>query len=114
MPANRRRATLTATLLTLVLGLLVLTVIATSAVDRYATDQVVADLQERFFRSFSLALATRMSTALTSADRTFDEVRSLARQGRLQVGDRDALGDYLVERLRYLPDVDRLYYGDQS
>ena len=51
---------------------------------------------------------------LDSAGPTLVQERSLARQGRLPVDDRDTLGDYLVERLRYLPDVDRLYYGDQA
>ena len=71
----------------------------------------MTDLEQRVFRVTALALATRMAAQFDAAEPALSDASTRTLAGALAVEDSDALGEFLIRRLKILPQVDRLLYG---
>ena len=109
-----RLPTLSFTLLSLVTTLLVTTVGAIAFVGATIQSRSVEALQERTIAATTLIIGFVMSSQVAPTRPLLEEMQGLAERGRLDVDDPSALGDYLVERLRYQPEVAWLTYSDEA
>jgi len=114
MAARSRRVPLRAALLTLVLGLVGLTVTAIAVVSAVTSARSVADLQQRYFRAASEASSARLRAYLEPALATLADIRTQALDGRVSLRDGKDAGRYLVGRLRHLPHLAWLSYSDDA
>ncbi|MBA2448763.1 MAG: hypothetical protein H0V51_12135 [Chloroflexi bacterium] len=110
----RRRLSLRTTLLTLLVGLLILTVVSLAGLFDVNTSRSVAELEARYFRTISLAISGEVAAFLDPALPILQELSAGAQHGRVPVEDLDRLGEELVERLRYRKPLAWLSYGEQT
>lgn len=106
------RPTLRFTLVSLIVGLLLITVITIGTVALRNTRQALRELAGAHFSVVVGAVGRAERVQLTTAVSTLEELRVLAARGLLPVDDADALGVYLVERLRYLRGMDWISYSE--
>jgi hypothetical protein len=90
-------------LLTLIVGLLVTTVATVGAVAYVSLKGAIDELSSHRFAEISSATADKVRNLLEPAGDILMECETLASRGLLPVDDQDALGERLVERLRYNP-----------
>ncbi len=107
-----RRVPLRAALLTLVTGLVLLTVAATVWVSAITASRSVDDLQRRYFHAASDAIAARVRGHLEPALTALLDTRAQLHGGRVATTDADDLGRYLVARLRVLRSLAWLSFSD--
>ena len=111
---HRRRLSLRTTLLSLLVGLLVVTMGSLAGLFDVNSSRSVAELEARYFRTISLAIGGEVAAFLDPALPILEELNARAQRGRLPVDDLDALGEELVERLRYQKPLAWLSYGEQA
>jgi adenylate cyclase len=111
---HRPRFTLRFTLVSLIVVLLLSTVLAIGTVAFGNTRQGLRELAEAHFAVIVGAVGRAERVQLTTAVATLEELRVLAGRGLLPVDDADALGVYLVERLRYLRGLDWISYSEAA
>src|SRR5690348_11682301 len=93
-------------------GLIVATTIVFAiVVDRFATDIIVA-LVDRQFGTIERSVSTEVDGIVERAGGLLHELRRLTEQGLLPVDDTSVLERRLVERLRQLPQLAWISYGD--
>ncbi len=101
-------------LLTLLVGLLLLTVSSIAGVAYVNQRQSVQELAERHFAVVSTATAREVRAVLAPASTVLQELRTGARRGLLATEDPAILGEHLAERLRYERGIAWLSYSDQA
>jgi adenylate cyclase len=109
-----RRVPFRVALLTLLVGLLVLTASAIVTVGAVTSNRSIRDLEERYFRATSTAVGGEVRPYLEPAVVTLGDTRDQALAGRVRLDDPDDLGRYLASRLRHLPTVAWLSYSDDE
>jgi adenylate cyclase len=108
------RVSLRVLLLTLLVGLLLVTVGSIAGLAFVNQRQSIEELAERHFAAVSAATAREVRGLLAPARTVLEESRTRAQRGLLAVDDPEALGDQLVERLRYERGIAWLSYSDQA
>lgn len=112
---RQSRLTLRATLLTLVLGLLLVTIAALATVNYVSHARSLADLEARYFALASETVHARLQALLQPAAPTLDEaVYSAGVLETLPVGDDNAVADYGLARIRFGEGLTWFYYGDAA
>jgi len=112
---HRWWVTLRVTILSVILILLLFTVFVIGLVGYRTTRAALTDLVDRYVQVTAGSTAREIQSALIdSAEPTLAALRDMANRGLLPMNDPDRLGHFLVERLRYDPNVDWLYYGYQA
>jgi adenylate cyclase len=114
MRALPRRVTLRVTLLVLLTGLLLLTVGAIGLVALRTTSAAVEELADTHFRAISGAAALQVRGLVEPATLILQEFRTQTYRGLLPIGDPEAMGERLVERLRYERGMAWLSYSDHA
>jgi adenylate cyclase len=110
----RGRLSLRFTLLSLLVGLLLLTVASLALVAHFSANRASQELEARSFRIAALAISSQLGSYLEPAIPLLQEARLQALRGRLPVDDPEAVGDYLVERLRHQRGVGWFSYSDHA
>src|SRR5918999_4156657 len=105
------RVSLRVLLLTLLVGLLLVTVGSIAGLAFANQRQSIEELAERHFAAVSTATAREVRGLLAPARTVLEESRTRAQRGLLAVDDPEALGDQLVERLRYERGIAWLSYS---
>jgi len=108
------RPSLRLTLLTLLVGLLLVTVISLARVAQTSMSRIVADMESRLFTIGALTIGAQVDAFFAPAPPLLEDLADLAQRGGLRVNDPDALAGYLVGRLRRSPTVGWLSYSDQA
>ena len=103
-----------AVLLSLSVGLLLVTVLAIGALSLFNTQRSVDRLGVALRESISRGTADKLEALLAPARAALLEHQSAAARGLLPVGDQFALSERLVERLRHEPTLTWLSYGDEQ
>src|SRR5262245_52412135 len=93
---TRRRVPLRVALVTLVVGLLLLTVASTSLVAAITSARSVQELEDRWFRTTSEAVGDRLRSHLEPAMSALADTADQALAGRVSTKDPNDLGRYLV------------------
>jgi adenylate cyclase len=114
VPKAPRRISFRFALLTLVVGLVLLAILSVSVVSAVTSARSVADLQSRYFRTTSEAIAAQVSLFLEPALTALEDVRSQVAEGRVDVEDEADLTRYLHGRLRTLPHLAWMSYSDEG
>jgi adenylate cyclase len=115
VPRHRiERPSLRITLLTLLVGLLLVTVISLARVAQTSMSRIVGDMESRLFTIGALAIGAQIDAFFAPAPPLLEDLADQARRGGLHVDDPDELSDYLVSRLRRSPTVGWLSYSDQA
>src|SRR3954454_24450674 len=102
---RRRLPGLAVTLATLTVALVVVTAAAVAGVTALSADQAREDFTLSLMRTSAFAVATVIGRYLDPALPVLSEARHLAEQDMLAVDDPEALGSYLVERVRQRPTI---------
>ena len=100
------------TLLSLVLGLLVATVVAIGAIAFLKTSDSIETLAGQQFAAVTHATVERVQTLASAAPRILLEYEAQAHRGILPLNDLEALGMRFAERLRQNPDLAWIGYAD--
>ncbi len=108
------RPSLRITLLTLLVGLLLVTVISLARVAQTSMSRIVGDMESRLFMIGALAIGAQVDAFFAPAPPLLEDLADQARRGGLHVDDPDELSEYLVARLRRSPSVGWLSYSDQA
>ncbi len=115
LPARRWHLTLRVTILSLILGLLLVTVGILAVVGYRTTHAALEALVDQYVQMTTRTAAREIhADLLQPAEPTLEGLHDLALRGLLPMDEPDRLARYLVERLRYDPNVDWLYYGYQD
>jgi adenylate cyclase len=109
--ASTRRPSLSVTLLSLIAILLIATVAAIVAVVRVSQSLSEADLQTRAGNLGALASRLALTVELSAAPPLLAEMRSQAARGRLNMDDEQRMAELVIDRLRFVPALDRLSYS---
>ena len=109
-----RQPTLTLTLAALTVALLLVTVAAVVAVATTSANRVREDYEQRLLGFTSFSVATIAGRYLAPATPLLEEARYRAGRSTLGLDDPEALAEYLVDRVRFEPDVSFFYFGDQA
>ena len=109
-----RRVSLRTTLLTVLVGLLLVTVASVVAVSQISMNRIVGEMERRLFTIGALAIGAQVDAFFAPANPVLEDLAEQARRGGLHLDDTDALSDYLVGRLRRTPTVGWLSYSDQA
>jgi adenylate cyclase len=112
VPSRPRHVSLRVVLLALLLGLLVATVVSISMLQWSTSTRSIQELESKTFRMLVLALSSQVQSFLEPSALVLQEAQTRAEYGRLAVHDADALATYLVDRLRYQPNLSWLSYTD--
>jgi hypothetical protein len=112
--SGRPGPTLTLTLASLTVMLVLLSVGAIVAVVTFSDRQARDDIELRYGRTRAFAVTESLRRNLAQATPVLTEARLRVERGLLAVDDSKALADFLVEKVRYQPDIAFFYYGDQA
>ena len=115
-PAGGRRRTLSVrfALVGLILGLLVASGLATNAVWFFKSRATSEASNAQFFTLFASSAARRAGDFLSPAASILRDYQIRVQRGLTSVGDPEALGEILVERLRANPNLSLLYHADAA
>ena len=108
------RLSLRITLLTLLVGLLLLTVASIGTVAQISMNRIVGEMERRLFTIGALAIGSQVNGFFSPASPVLEDLADQTRRGGLRVDDPDALADYLVARLRRTPTVGWLSYSEHA
>ena len=81
-----------------------------SVSDRIALE----DIELRYGRTSTFAVTESLRRTLAPAAPYLTEARLRVERGQIAVDDPSALADYLIDKVRYRPDIAFFYYGDQA
>ena len=101
-------------LVTLLVGLLLLTVASIVVVGAITSQRSVDELEDRWFEATSAGVGGEVRPFLEPAVAALADVRSQALAGRVDLGDSEDLGHYLAARLEHLPTVAWLTFSDDA
>ena len=105
---------LTLTLASLTVMLVLLSVGSIVAVISLSDRQARDDIELRYGRTRAFGVTESLRRDLAQAAPLLTEARLRVERGLLSVDDPSSLGDYLVDKVRYQPDIAFFYYGDQA
>jgi adenylate cyclase len=105
---------LTVTLTSLTVALVLLSVGAIVAVVSISDRQARDDIELRYGRTRAFAVTGSLRQNLGQATPLLSEARLRVERGLLSVDDPSSLADYLIDKVRYQPDIAFFYYGDQA
>jgi adenylate cyclase len=109
-----RRPTLRATLLTLLVGLLLVTVLSIATVALLGVSRIVDEMETRTFTVGALAIGTQVDAFFAPTVPLLQESVEQVQRNRLRVDDTEDLSEYLVGRLRRARSVGWLSFSDQA
>ena len=109
-----RRLALSVTLQMLVLGLLLATVVAVSAVDFLSRQQATEQLDHQLLGVIAHSISSDVRAFLDAGPRTLVDLDTRTTYGRLGLEDRQRLAEFLADRLRYEHTLSRLMYGEAA
>src|SRR3712207_4682834 len=109
-----RRLSLRLTLVSLLVGLLLATVVSLATVAQLSVGGIVAELEARSFGISALAIGAQVDAYVGPALPVLDELVEQTGRGRPAVDDADALADFLVDRLRRAPTIGWLSFSSQA
>jgi adenylate cyclase len=108
------KRTFRTTLLTLLIGALFGTVVVIVAVSYWNSSRSIDELRRRHYELTARAMSREVERLLSPAPAILHELQTLATRGLLPLGDPDALGEVLAERLRTQPDLGWLSFSDAA
>jgi adenylate cyclase len=108
------RPSLRTTLLTLLVGLLLVTVVSLAAVAQFGVSRIVDEMESRSFTVGALAIGTQVDAFFTPTVPLLQESVEQAQRNRLRVDDLEELSEYLVGRLRRTRSLGWLSFSDQA
>ncbi|MGE3912367.1 MAG: adenylate/guanylate cyclase domain-containing protein [Chloroflexota bacterium] len=108
------RPSLRTTLLTLLVGLLVLTGLSIAAVAQVGVSRIVDEMESRSFTVGALAIGTQVDAFFAPTLPLLQETVEQVQRNRLRVDDVEELSENLVARLRRPPSVGWLSFTDQE
>src|SRR5262249_48869287 len=107
--------TIRLTLVTLVLGILLVTIAPLAMIDYVSHTRSLEHLEARYFGVASETVDSRLQAMLQPALPILDEaVYSATTQGRLDPDDEVAVLDYGLARVRFVDGLVWFYYGDAA
>jgi hypothetical protein len=109
-----RRPSLRTTLLTLLVGLLLVTVLSLATVAQAGVSRIVDEMAGRSFTVGALAIGTQVDAFFAPTLPLLQESVDQVQRNRLRVDDVEELSEYLVGRLRRAQSVGWLSYSDQA
>jgi adenylate cyclase len=109
-----RRPSLRTTLLTLLVGLLLVTVLSLATVAQAGVSRIVDEMAGRSFTVGALAIGTQVDAFFAPTLPLLLESVEQVQRNRLRVDDLEDLSEYLVGRLRRAQSVGWLSYSDQA
>jgi adenylate cyclase len=108
------RPSLRTTLLTLLVGLLLATVLSLATVAQLGVSRIVDEMESRSFTVGALAIGTQVDAFFAPTLPLLQESVEQVQRNRLRVDDIEELSEYLVGRLRRSPSIGWLSYSDQA
>ncbi|MFN8633566.1 MAG: adenylate/guanylate cyclase domain-containing protein [Chloroflexota bacterium] len=115
MARNRvGRPSLRTTLLTLLVGLLLVTVLSLATVAQMGVTRIVDEMESRSFTVGALAIGTQVDAFFSPTLPLLQESVEQVQRGRLRVDDTEELSEYLVGRLRRSRSVGWLSFSHQA
>ena len=111
---GRPGPTLTFTLASLTVTLVLLSVGAVVAVVSISDRQAREDIELRYGRTSTFAVTESLRRNLAPAAPLLTEARLRVERGLLAVDDPESVANYLIDKVRYQPDIAFFYYGDQA
>lgn len=109
-----RRPSLRTTLLTLLVGLLLVTVLSLATVAQAGVSRIVDEMAGRSFTVGALAIGTQVDAFFAPTLPLLQESVEQVQRNRLRVDELEELSEYLVRRLRNSQSVGWLSYSDQE
>jgi adenylate cyclase len=109
-----RRPSLRTTLLTLLVGLLLVTVLSLATVAQAGVSRIVDEMAGRSFTVGALAIGTQVDAFFAPTLPLLLESVEQVQRNRLRVDDVEELSEYLVGRLRRAQSVGWLSFSDQA
>ena len=109
-----RRLSLRLTLVSLLVGLLLATVVSLATVAQLSVSSIVAEMEARSFGISALAIGAQVNNYVGPALPVLDELVDQTGRGRPSVDDADGLADFLVARLRRAPTIGWLSFSSQA
>jgi adenylate cyclase len=108
------RPSLRTTLLTLLVGLLLVTVLSLATVAQIGVTRIVDEMESRSFTVGALAIGTQVDAFFSPTLPLLQESVEAVQRGRLRVDDIEELSEYLVGRLRRSRSVGWLSFSEQA
>jgi adenylate cyclase len=108
------RPSLRTTLLTLLVGLLLITVLSLATVAQAGVSRIVDEMAGRSFTVGALAIGTQVDAFFAPTLPLLHESVEQVQRNRLRVDDVEELSEYLVGRLRRAQSVGWLSFSDQA
>jgi adenylate cyclase len=108
------RPSLRTTLLTLLVGLLLVTVLSLATVAQIGVTRIVDEMESRTFTVGALAIGTQVDAFFMPTVPLLQESVEQVQRNRLRVDDVEELSEYLVGRLRRSQSVGWLSFSDQA
>lgn len=108
------RPSLRTTLLTLLVGLLLITVVSLATVAQLGVSRIVDEMAGRSFTVAALAIGTQVDAFFAPTQPLLYESVEQVQRNRLQVDDVEELSEYLVRRLRRAESVGWLSFSDHA
>ena len=108
------RPSLRTTLLTLLVGLLLVTGLSIATVAQLGVTRIVDEMESRSFTVGALAIGTQVDAFFAPTLPLLQESVEQVQRNRLRVDDVEELSEYLVGRLRRTPSIGWLSYSDQA
>lgn len=108
------RPSLRTTLLSLLVGLLLVTVVSLGLVAQFGVTRIVEEMESRSFTVGALAIGTQVNAFFQPALPLLYESSEQVQRNRLRLDDTEELSEYLVGRLRRAQSVGWLSYSDQA
>ena len=112
--APPRRLSLRLTLVSLLVGLLLATVISLATLAQLSISGIVADMEARSFGISALAIGAQVNAYVEPATPVLDELVEQVGRGQPSVEDADGLANFLIGRLRRASTVGWLSFSSQS
>ncbi|MCC6177360.1 MAG: hypothetical protein IT305_18830 [Chloroflexi bacterium] len=114
MPVRRGRLSLRVTLVSMLLGLLVLTAASFATAAHFSASRVVDELQARVYRVAVLAVESRLDAYLDPALPFLVDAQRRFERNLLQTDDQIAIQSYLIDQLRLARTVGWLSFSHQA
>ncbi len=108
------RPSLRTTLLTLLVGLLLVTVLSLATVAQLGVGRIVDEMESRTFTVGALAVGTQVEAFFAPTVPLLQESVEQVQRNRIRVDDVEELSEYLVGRLRRAQSVGWLSYSDEA
>ncbi|MDP8921299.1 MAG: hypothetical protein M3O34_00240, partial [Chloroflexota bacterium] len=109
-----RRLSLRLTLVSLLVGLLLATVISLATVAQLSVGGIVAEMEARSFGISALAIGAQVDAYVKPALPVLDELLEQTERGRPSIDDADAIAELLIGRLRHAPTIGWLSFSSQA